>query len=49
MYEGKLEFLSSGAICMLLSKRGIKYKFLSPSEWRRHLLLVLGVADLQKQ
>lgn len=29
-----LNFFLRGAICMLLSKRGIKYKFLSPSEWK---------------
>lgn len=29
-----LNFFLRGAICMLLSKRNIKYKFLSPSEWK---------------
>ncbi len=31
-----------GAICMLLSRRNIKYKFISPSEWKTYVTGVRG-------
>lgn len=37
-----LNFFLRGAICMLLSKRNIKYKFLSPSEWKSYITGMRG-------
>lgn len=37
-----LNFFLRGAICMLLSKREIRYKFLSPSEWKSYVTGVRG-------
>lgn len=37
-----LNFFLRGAICMLLSKRNIKYKFFSPTEWKSHVTGVRG-------
>ena len=37
-----LNFFLRGAICMLLSKRNIKYKFLAPSEWKSFITGMRG-------
>lgn len=37
-----LNFYLRGSICMLLSRRGIRYKFLSPTEWKAFITGVRG-------
>ena len=37
-----LNFFFRGAICMLLSKHNIRYKFLSPSEWKSYVTGMRG-------
>lgn len=37
-----LNLFLRGAICMLLSKRNIRYKFLSPSEWKTYVTGIRG-------
>lgn len=37
-----LNFYLRGAICMLLSKHNIRYKFISPSEWKSYVTGIRG-------